>query len=30
VQGAGIPWPFGGKSPQVMFDLDPARCSRAA
>jgi multidrug efflux pump subunit AcrB len=22
VQGAGIPWPFGGKSPQVMFDLD--------
>src|ERR1700690_4448237 len=24
VQGAGIPWPFGGKSPQVMFDLDPA------
>ncbi len=24
VQGAGIPWPFGGKTPQVMFDLDPA------
>jgi multidrug efflux pump subunit AcrB len=24
VQGAGIPYPFGGKSPQVMFDLDPA------
>src|SRR5882724_2505039 len=24
VQGAGIPWPFGGKAPQVMFDLDPA------
>jgi multidrug efflux pump subunit AcrB len=24
VQGAGIPWPFGGKSPQVMFDLDSA------
>jgi multidrug efflux pump subunit AcrB len=24
VQGAGIPWPFGGKSPQVMFDLDTA------
>jgi multidrug efflux pump subunit AcrB len=23
VQGAGIPWPFGGKAPQVMFDLDP-------
>jgi multidrug efflux pump subunit AcrB len=23
VQGAGIPWPFGGKTPQVMFDLDP-------
>ena len=22
VQGAGIPWPFGGKTPQVMFDLD--------
>jgi multidrug efflux pump subunit AcrB len=22
VQGAGIPWPFGGKSPQVMFDLN--------
>jgi multidrug efflux pump subunit AcrB len=22
VQGAAIPWPFGGKSPQVMFDLD--------
>src|ERR1700757_266684 len=24
VQGAGIPWPFGGKVPQVMFDLDTA------
>ena len=24
VQGAGIPFPFGGRSPQVMFDLDPA------
>ena len=24
VQGAGIPWPFGGKSPQVMYDLDTA------
>jgi multidrug efflux pump subunit AcrB len=24
VQGAGIPWPFGGKAPQVMFDLDTA------
>jgi multidrug efflux pump subunit AcrB len=24
VEGAGIPYPFGGKSPQVMFDLDPA------
>jgi multidrug efflux pump subunit AcrB len=24
VQGAAIPWPFGGKSPQVMFDLDTA------
>ncbi|MGO9717701.1 MAG: efflux RND transporter permease subunit [Steroidobacteraceae bacterium] len=23
-QGAGIPWPFGGKTPQVMFDLDTA------
>src|SRR6201997_2577830 len=22
VQGVGIPWPFGGKTPQVMFDLD--------
>jgi len=22
VQGAGIPYPFGGKTPQVMFDLD--------
>ena len=22
VQGAAIPWPFGGKTPQVMFDLD--------
>jgi multidrug efflux pump subunit AcrB len=24
VQGAGIPWPFGGKAPQVMYDLDSA------
>ncbi len=24
VQGAGIPWPFGGKTPQVMYDLDTA------
>src|SRR5271154_3876450 len=24
VQGAGIPYPFGGKTPQVMFDLDAA------
>jgi multidrug efflux pump subunit AcrB len=24
VQSAGIPWPFGGKTPQVMFDLDTA------
>ena len=24
VQGAGIPWPFGGRTPQVMFDLDSA------
>ncbi len=24
VQGAGIPYPFGGKTPQIMFDLDPA------
>jgi multidrug efflux pump subunit AcrB len=24
VQGAGIPWPFGGKTPQIMFDLDTA------
>jgi multidrug efflux pump subunit AcrB len=24
VQGAGIPWPFGGSQPQVMYDLDPA------
>jgi multidrug efflux pump subunit AcrB len=22
VQGAGIPYPFGGKTPQVMYDLD--------
>jgi multidrug efflux pump subunit AcrB len=29
VQGAGIPWPFGGKAPQVMFDLDtPAMQAR--
>src|SRR5476649_2958745 len=24
VQGAAIPWPFGGKAPQVMFDLNTA------
>ncbi len=24
VQGAGIPFPFGGKTPQVMYDLDTA------
>jgi len=24
VQGAGIPYPFGGKTPEVMFDLDTA------
>src|SRR5712675_1646939 len=24
VQGAGIPWPFAGTTPQVMFDLDTA------
>src|SRR5580658_5791672 len=24
VQGAGVPYPFGGKSPQVMYDLDTA------
>src|ERR1700758_1336410 len=24
VQGAGIPYPFGGQQPQVMYDLDPA------
>jgi multidrug efflux pump subunit AcrB len=24
VQGAAIPWPFGGMNPQVMFDLDTA------
>ncbi len=24
VQGAGIPWPFGGRAPQVMYDLDSA------
>jgi multidrug efflux pump subunit AcrB len=24
VQGAGIPYPFGGKTPQVMFDLNTA------
>jgi len=24
VQGAGIPYPFGGRQPQVMYDLDPA------
>jgi multidrug efflux pump subunit AcrB len=24
VQGAGVPYPFGGKIPQVMYDLDPA------
>ncbi len=25
VPGASIPWPYGGKFPQVMVDLDPAR-----
>ncbi|HEY1900266.1 MAG TPA: efflux RND transporter permease subunit [Steroidobacteraceae bacterium] len=24
VQGAALPYPYGGKTPQVMFDLDPA------
>ena len=24
VQGAGIPWPFGGQQPEVIYDLDPA------
>jgi multidrug efflux pump subunit AcrB len=24
VQGASIPWPYGGKQPQVQVDLDPA------
>jgi multidrug efflux pump subunit AcrB len=24
VQGVGIPYPFGGKTPQIMFDLDTA------
>jgi multidrug efflux pump subunit AcrB len=24
VQGAAIPWPYGGKQPQVQVDLDPA------
>ncbi len=24
VQGVGIPYPFGGKTPEVMYDLDPA------
>jgi multidrug efflux pump subunit AcrB len=24
VEGAGIPWPFGGRQPQVIYDLDPA------
>ncbi len=24
VQGASVPWPFGGKTPQVMVDLNPA------
>jgi multidrug efflux pump subunit AcrB len=24
VQGAGIPWPFGGQQPEVLYDLDPA------
>src|SRR6201987_3367507 len=23
VQGAGIPWPFGGQQPEVLYDLDP-------
>jgi hypothetical protein len=30
VQGAAIPWPFGGKSRQVQIDLDSAHCRRAA
>ena len=30
VQGAGIPWPFGGKSPQVMYDLDTNAMQAAA
>ena len=25
VQGAAVPYPFGGKTPQLMFDLDTAR-----
>src|ERR1700740_3521283 len=24
VEGAGIPWPFGGQQPEVLYDLDPA------
>ncbi len=24
VQGASVPWPYGGKTPQVMVDLNPA------
>jgi len=24
VQGAAVPWPFGGKQPQIMVDLNPA------
>jgi len=24
VQGAAVPWPFGGKTPQIMVDLNPA------
>lgn len=27
VQGASVPWPFGGKTPQVMVDLNPALLS---
>ena len=24
VQGAAVPWPFGGKTPQIMVDINPA------
>src|SRR5437867_3822833 len=24
IQGAAIPWPYGGKQPQIQVDLDPA------